>query len=155
MPSLDTAPAPADENGLTALITCGSLATLAVAWFTADWSALTVPCRAWNTICPEYPPCCGKSLFSRSSPFADSVPGDRVVVHVGAAPVLGLAPSAPPRISTQAMMTIQCRRAANEATRSSSWFMPAFPPSRARQPAGATAMIKVRDGGVPVITPSG
>jgi len=39
VPSLDTAPELGDANGLTALITSGSLATLLVAWFTASWSA--------------------------------------------------------------------------------------------------------------------
>ena len=53
VPSLDTAPPfgtalPVDdENGLAALVTCGSLAMLAVAWLTAlwRWLVVTVPLR--------------------------------------------------------------------------------------------------------------
>ena len=52
VPDFDTVPAPAEENGLTALMTCGSLATLATDWLTAAWSAETAPFRAWNTIWP-------------------------------------------------------------------------------------------------------
>ena len=74
MPSLDTAPELGDANGLTALITSGSLATLLVAWFTADWLSETLPVLAWNTIWPAYPPCCGKSWFSRSRPSAEPLP---------------------------------------------------------------------------------
>ena len=74
VPSLDTAPVFDDANGLTALITSGSLATLAVAWFTSAWLADTVPVFAWNTIWPAYPLCCGKSLFSRSWPSAEPLP---------------------------------------------------------------------------------
>ena len=59
MPSFDTAPVAVDANGLVALITCGSPATLLVAWFTADCCCATVPCWAWNTIWPPKPPCCG------------------------------------------------------------------------------------------------
>ncbi len=43
VPFFDTAPVPGDANGLAALITCGSLATLPVAWFTADCCCATVP----------------------------------------------------------------------------------------------------------------
>ena len=57
VPSLDTAVEPDEENGLTALVTSGSLDTLVVAWLTADSWAETVPLRAWNTICPPKPPC--------------------------------------------------------------------------------------------------
>ncbi len=39
-------------NGLTALITCGSFATLPIAVFTAADCAATPPAGAWNTICP-------------------------------------------------------------------------------------------------------
>ena len=61
MPSLDTVPEFAEANGLTALMTCGSLDTLVTDWLTAACCAVTVPLVAWNTICPPYPPCCGKA----------------------------------------------------------------------------------------------
>ena len=74
MPSLDTAPVSEEANGLTALMTSGSLETLVTDWLTADcWSA-TVPLAAWKTICPPYPPCCGKVLFSTFRPAAESLP---------------------------------------------------------------------------------
>ena len=74
MPSLDTAPVSDEANGLTALITSGSLDTLLTDWLTADCCAETVPLRAWNTISPPYPPCCGNVLFSTSRPAAESLP---------------------------------------------------------------------------------
>ena len=52
MPSLDTAPVLDEANGLTALMTSGSLDTLVTDWLTADCCAVTVPLLAWNTICP-------------------------------------------------------------------------------------------------------
>ncbi len=52
VPFFETAPESGDANGLTALITCGSLATLLVAWFTAVSCCVTVPWEAWNTIWP-------------------------------------------------------------------------------------------------------
>ena len=51
-PDRRDAPEPDDENGLTALMTCGSLLTLLVAWLTALDCADTVPCAAWKTIWP-------------------------------------------------------------------------------------------------------
>ena len=74
VPSLDTAPVFPDANGLTALITSGSLATLLTDWFTACCCAVTVPLLAWNTISPPYPPCCGNVWFSTFSPAAESLP---------------------------------------------------------------------------------
>jgi hypothetical protein len=74
VPSLDTAPLLAEANGLTALITSGSLDTLVTDWLTADSCAVTAPVLAWKTICPPYPPCCGNVLFSTSSPAAESLP---------------------------------------------------------------------------------
>ena len=72
---MDTRPELADANGLTALMTSGSLDTLVTDWLTADcWSA-TVPLVAWNTICPPYPPCCGKVLSSTFRPVEESLPG--------------------------------------------------------------------------------
>ena len=53
VPSLDTPPPGGEPNGLLALITSGSLAMLAVAWFTAAASAEIVPLVAWKTIWPE------------------------------------------------------------------------------------------------------
>ncbi len=52
VPSFDTAPLDDDENGLAALMTSGSLLMFVVAWLTADLLSATVPCLAWNTICP-------------------------------------------------------------------------------------------------------
>ena len=43
-------------------------------WLTADCCAETVPLLAWKTICPPYPPCCGKVLFSTLRPVAESLP---------------------------------------------------------------------------------
>jgi hypothetical protein len=74
VPFADTAPVLADANGLTALMTSGSLDTLVADWLTADCCALTVPVLAWNTICPPYPPCCGNVLFSRLRPAAELLP---------------------------------------------------------------------------------
>ena len=74
MPSLDTAPVLDEANGLTALMTSGSLETLLTDWLTADCCAETVPLLAWKTICPPYPPCCGNVLFNRSRPAAEPLP---------------------------------------------------------------------------------
>ena len=74
VPSLDTAPELDEANGLTALVTSGSLDTLVTAWLTADCCAETVPLLAWKTICPPDPPCWGKVLFSTSRPTAESLP---------------------------------------------------------------------------------
>jgi hypothetical protein len=74
VPFLDTAPVLDEANGLTALITSGSLDTLLTAWLTADCCAVTVPVAAWNTICPPYPPCCGNVLFSTFRPVAELLP---------------------------------------------------------------------------------
>ncbi len=52
MPSLDTRPELDEANGLTALITSGSLDTLVTDWLTAFCCAATVPLLAWNTIWP-------------------------------------------------------------------------------------------------------
>ena len=74
VPSLDTAPVLDEANGLTALMTSGSLETLLTDWLTADSCAETCPLLAWKTICPPYPPCCGNVLFSTLSPAAESLP---------------------------------------------------------------------------------
>ena len=74
MPSAETVPEFADANGLTALMTCGSLDTLVTDWLTALCCDVTVPLLAWNTICPPYPPCCGKAWFSTFRPVAESLP---------------------------------------------------------------------------------
>jgi hypothetical protein len=55
-------------------MTSGSLDTLLTDWLTADCCAATVPLLAWNTICPPYPPCSGKVLFSTLRPVAESLP---------------------------------------------------------------------------------
>ena len=75
VPSWETAADWGEANGLTALMTCGSLATLAVEALTAVSSAATVPVRAWKTICPPYPPCCGQVLSSRFRPSWEPLPG--------------------------------------------------------------------------------
>ena len=74
MPSLETWPDFDDANGLVALMTCGSFETFVVAWLIAPWSAVTVPCLAWKTIWPPYPPSFGNEAFSVSRPLAESVP---------------------------------------------------------------------------------
>ncbi len=52
VPSLDTRLLFEEANGLVALITCGSLDTLVVAWSIWLVSPVSVPCLAWNTIWP-------------------------------------------------------------------------------------------------------
>ena len=127
VPLLDTAGELAVANGLTALITSGSLDTFVVAWLTADcWSA-TVPLRAWNTIWPAYPPCWENWLFSVSTPWADELPGT-VKLLTYSPPNACRAPSSPPSTITQPTMTIQCRRAASRPSRSNAAFILAPPP---------------------------
>ncbi len=52
MPSLETSGEGEVASGLVAEMTCGSLATLAMAPLTAVACAATVPLGAWKTICP-------------------------------------------------------------------------------------------------------
>ena len=75
VPSLETAPEAFELNGLTALITSGSLLMLVTDWLIAAESDVSVPCREWKTIWPEYPPWLAKVSFSRLSPLSEGVPG--------------------------------------------------------------------------------
>ena len=75
VPSPETVPVLGEANGLTALMTSGSLEMLATDWLTAGCCAATVPLRAWKTTCPPYQACCGNVLFSTLIPAAESLPG--------------------------------------------------------------------------------
>ncbi len=72
MPSLDTAPELDEANGLTALMTSGSLDTLVTDWLTADCCAETVPLRGVEHDLPAVPAllregaCSARSGRSRS-----------------------------------------------------------------------------------------
>ena len=52
-----------------------SLALLLAMSLLVGASAATVPVRAWKTICPPYPPCCGQVLSSTFRPAWEPLPG--------------------------------------------------------------------------------
>ena len=74
VPSLDTVPVSDEANGLTALMTCGSLATLVTAWLTADWCVGDRAVPGVEHDLPAVAALLREVLFSRFRPVAESVP---------------------------------------------------------------------------------
>ena len=85
VPSLETAPVDPEANGLTALITCGSLATLAVAWFTADWSEADGAVPGVEHDLARVPALLREFAVQAVEPERGIGARHGVVVHVGAA----------------------------------------------------------------------